>query len=154
MCWSPSISSGSRGCLSWQEENEHFSSECITINFDDILALSAFDEYAQDSEEEVSHTSLCDMDVVKPEVPARPHLSPSSCNIVVCLHNGTCSDRDESTPTAHLLESACVREIHADATGGRGYERRSARGHKVRSVVRQCNAGTQRVAETVGCCKE
>jgi len=42
-----------------------------------------------------------------------------------------------------------VREIHADATGGRGHEGRSARGHKVRLVARQCNAGTQTGAETL-----
>ena len=54
---------------------------------------------------------------------------------------------DRTTDSRHTGKA--VREIHADATGGRGHARRSARGHKVRPVARQCDAGTQSDAETI-----
>jgi hypothetical protein len=78
----------------------------------------------------------------------------SLCNIVVYLRE-TCRDQHKSILTARPTrvsqsgKATREREIHADATGGRGHARRSARGHKVRPVARQCDAGTQRDAETI-----
>ena len=57
---------------------------------------------------------------------------------------------DRTTDTTQ--PGRAVREVHADATGGRGHERRSARDHKLRPVTRQCDAGTQNDAETIPFC--
>ena len=88
-----------------------------------------------DSDDEMSHTSLCNMSVEPARKPAFVSflcVTSSSASTGHAVASTKAYLTDRTTDSRHTGKA--VREIHADATGGRGHERRSARRHKARPL--------------------